>query len=122
MFGILDHHVEGIERLLARERSYLRPRYVSFGARYRRADRCQESRLVDAGDFYFYRPRRLTAFFFPTHLDLAMRIAFKNRRTTHRVNGHASPASDETDDLFAGQGMATQSESHQDIIDAFHSN
>ena len=107
MFGILDHHVEGVERLLARESSYLSPRDIGFGAGDRGADGRQESGLIYAGDFYFDRARRLPAFFFPAHLDLPVRVAFENRRATHRMNRNASPASDKTDDMLSRQRMTT---------------
>src|SRR6266481_2892698 len=98
MFGILDHYVEGIERFLTRESPDLRTRNIRLGARDGRTDRCQESRLIDASHFYFHRTGRLTALL-PTHFDLAMRVAFKDRRATHGVNGNPSTPGDKADDL-----------------------
>src|SRR4029453_14589818 len=112
MFGIFDHHVEGVERLLARESSYLSPRNVRFGACNRGADGGQESRLIYAGDFFFHCARRLPTFFFPAHLDLPVRVAFENRRATHSMNCNASPSSDETDYFLSRQRGTTHSESH----------
>src|SRR5678816_1558124 len=107
MFRILDHHVESVERLLARESSYLSPRNIRFGACNRGADGGQEPGLIYAGDFYFHCTRRLPTFFLPAHLDLPVRVAFENRRATHRMNCNASPSSNETDDLLSRQRVTT---------------
>src|SRR6516165_8593839 len=99
MFGILDHYVKGIERLLARESPDLRPRNIRLGACNSGADRCQESGLVDASHFYFHSPGGLTAFL-PAYFDLSMRVAFKNRRAAHRVNCDPSTTGYKSDDLL----------------------
>src|SRR5262249_13748561 len=106
MLGILDHHVEGVERLLARESPYLSAGNIGFGARDCGADGRQKSGLVYAGDFYFHRTGGLSTLFFPIHFDLPMRIAFEYRRATHCMNGNTPPTSDETDDLLSRQRVA----------------
>ena len=101
MLGVLDHNLECVDGFLARESSNLSPRNIGLGARNRGADRGQQTGLIDTSHFDLYRTRRLNVFF-PGHLDLAMGIAFENRRTADRMNGNAPSAGDKPDDLFAG--------------------
>src|SRR5919109_807368 len=101
MLRIFDHDFEGVERLLAGERSYLGPRDICFGAGDGGAYRRQESRLVYTGHFDLHRTRGLATSFLPIHVDLSMRVAFENRRAAHCMDRDSPAPGNEIHDLLS---------------------
>ena len=121
MLGVFDHHLEGVDRALSRKRSDLSARDIGLGAGDRRADRRQQSGLIDAGHFDLDRARRLP-FSSQRHFNLTMRVAFQDGGAADSVHRDTSAAGDKSDDLLSGQRMAAQREPNQNVVDPLDAN
>ena len=115
--GAADHDLKEVERPVVGQGADIGALDIDLDRTDGLAHGGQQAGPVFRQDFDFDRAGEVVGLV-PADRDVALRVAFQQALTLHRMHGHAFAPGDDAQNPLSGQGIAAAPEAHQDIADA----